>query len=57
MCNLSCDVNNWTKINYQSVKYPSKNLHRQYYRLWCEIIPSQDDYIKMHNSMHENIEF
>ena len=35
MCDLSSDVNNKPKRNAQSVKDPSRDLHRLYYRVWC----------------------
>ena len=48
--NSSSEVKNTPKINAQSVKEPSRKWHRYYYRVWCEIIPGQNDYSKMYKS-------
>ena len=52
MCDLSSDINNKPKISAQRVKYPNINIHGKYYRLLCEIIPSQKYYSKMYKGMH-----
>ena len=61
MCDLIHDVNIKPKINVQSVKYPIRNLHQQYYRVLCEIIPSKNDYglkkLKFKRSQKETLEF
>ena len=56
MYDLISDVNNTPKTNAQSVKYPSRNLHRSYYRVWREIIPSKNDYSKMYKGTTKIIE-
>ena len=56
MYNLNSDVKNTTKIIAQSVKELSRNVHRLYYGVWFEIIPSQNDYSKIYKGMHESIE-
>ena len=55
MCDLSSDVKNTPKINAQNVKDLSRNVHSSYYRVWFEIIPSQNYYSKIYKGMHENI--
>ena len=47
MCNVVNDINNTPKINTPTWKDPGRNWPKEYYRVWDETIPSQNDYIEM----------
>ena len=55
ICELINDVNKTPKINSKSGRYPSRNVHRGYYRVWWEIILSQSDYSKTYKDTRKRI--
>ena len=48
MYDLSSDINNTPKTNTPGKKGQSWTWHVKYYRLWFEVIPSENDYSIMY---------
>ena len=56
MCNISNDVNNTPETDTSRLKVPIRNWRRQFYIVWCEIIPSKNDYSTIYKGTTKSIE-